>query len=423
VNRPRRIAVLVKRFPRLSETFVLNEFLELRRQGLDLRLYALMDPKEPLVHPAAAELVPEVEYLHDPSRSLHSWSRLIGGAARQAAAHPRAALRVAWCWLSAHRSRASLRHAVEGLWLAADLRRQGIDHLHAHFAHSPAAVAQMAYLAGGPPYSFTAHAKDLFTMPRVYIARRAETARFVVTCTAAGGDYLRPMLRGAATSRLHVLHHGTDLRRFNPNQRSPEPGRIISIGRLVPKKGFADLIEALRLLAQRGTNFRCEIFGTGPLREGLEKAVSNVGLGDRVTFHGARLQDVLIDAYRRACVLVLAPVMTEDGDRDGIPNVLVEAMACSVPVVSTRLSGIPELIDDGINGLLVGPGEPEALATAIERLLTDTALTQTLGLAARRKVEAGFDLSGNTEQLAEWLGAGTPTLPSREMVSEGVTVA
>jgi glycosyltransferase involved in cell wall biosynthesis len=422
VNRPRRIAVLVKRFPRLSETFVLNEFLELRRQGMDLRLYALMDPKERLVHPAAAELVPEVRYLLEPGARLRSWSRLIVGAARQAAAHPRSALRVAWCWLSAYRSRASLRHAVEALWLAGDLRRKGIDHLHAHFAHSPAEVAHMAHLAGGPSYSFTAHAKDLFTTPRVHIERRAQGARFVLTCTTAGGDYLRPTIRDAATS-LHVLHHGTDLSRFNPSRRSPEPGRILAIGRLVPKKGFADLIDALALLCQRGVAFRCDIFGSGPLRESLEKRASDAGLAGRVTLHGAHLQDELIDAYRRASVLALAPVMTEDGDRDGIPNVLVEAMACGVPVVSTRLSGIPELIDDGVDGLLVTTGDPQALAAAIDRLLKDPVLQQEMGLAARRKVEASFDLSRNTSQLAELLAGATPLFSMKEGIRKGVTVA
>lgn len=417
MTRPLRIAVLVKRFPRLSETFVLNEFLELRRQGVDLRLYALMDPKERLVHPAAAALVPEVTYLHDPRRSLGTWLRLLGGAVRQTAAIPRGGIRVARQWLLADRSLTGLRHAVEGLWLAGELRRQRIDHLHAHFAHSPAAVAHLACLAGGPPYSFTAHAKDLFTTPREHIERRARPARFVVTCTAASGEYLRPMLGTSAARRLHVLYHGTDLRRFSPLGRSPEGGRIVSIGRLVPKKGFADLIEALRHLAHRRVDFACDIFGTGPLQALLETAVSEAGLADRVSLHGDRLQADLLDAYRRASVFALAPVMTPDGDRDGIPNVLVEAMACGLPVVSTRLSGIPELIDDGVSGLLVEPRDPDALAAAIERLLTDASLSQALGLAARHKVEAFFDLSRNTLQLAEWLTGEASLVPTRAAVT------
>lgn len=421
MSRP-RIGYLVKRFPRLSETFVLNEFLELRRQGLDLRLFALMDPQEPLVHPAAAELVPEVIYLRDARRPLRSWSRLLAGVARRTATHPRGAARVAWSWLSADRSLTGLRHALEGMRLAGELRRQRIDYLHAHFAHSPAAVAHFACLAGGPDYSFTAHAKDLFTTPRAHIERRAEPARFLVTCTAFSGEYLRQVIGTPAGPRLHVLYHGTDLTRFTPHPNPPpqggrERGRILSVGRLVPKKGFSTLIEALRILAQRRVDFTCDIFGDGPLRQPLESAAEHAGLAGQVSFRGAHLQEDLVDAYRRASLFVLAPAMTQDGDRDGIPNVLVEAMACGVPVVSTRLSGIPELIEDGVEGLLVAPNDPRALAEAVERLLKDPMLGHTLGLAGRRKVEASFDLSRNTQQLAEWLTGEEALKPLRAAVT------
>jgi glycosyltransferase involved in cell wall biosynthesis len=411
VNRP-RIAYLVKRFPRLSETFVLNEFLELRRQGLDLRLFALMDPQEPLVDPAAAELVPEVTYLRDARRRLRSWSKLLGGVARRTATHPRGTARVAWSWLSADRSRTGLRHALEGIWLARELRRDRVDYLHAHFAHSPAAVAHFACLAGGPEYSITAHAKDLFTTPRAHIQRRARPARFLVSCTAFSGEYLRQVIGTDARFPVHVIYHGTDIHRFSPLAHTAEPGRILSIGRLVPKKGFDILIEALRILAQRRVDFTCDIVGDGPLRQPLESAAQRAGLAERVSFRGARLQDELVDAYRRASLFVLAPVMTQDGDRDGIPNVLVEAMACGLPVVSTRLSGIPELIEDGVEGLLVAPNDPDALAKAIERLLMHATLAHALGLAGRRKVEASFDLSRNTRRLAAWLSGEEALKPS-----------
>jgi glycosyltransferase involved in cell wall biosynthesis len=416
VNRP-RIAYLVKRFPRLSETFVLNEFLELRRQGHDLRLFALMDPQETLVHPAAADLVPEVIYLRDPRRRLRSWSKLLGGVARRTASQPRGAARVAWSWLSADRSRTGLRHALEGIWLAGALRRERVDYLHAHFAHSPAAVAHFAWLAGGPEYSITAHAKDLFTTPRAHIQRRAQQARFLVSCTAFSGEYLRQITGTDARLPLHVIYHGTDIRRFSPLARRAEPNRILSIGRLVPKKGFDGLIEALRILAQRRVDFTCDIIGDGPLRGALESAAQRAGLAGRVSFQGARLQDDVVDAYRRASLFVLAPVMTEDGDRDGIPNVLVEAMACGLPVVSTRLSGIPELIEDGVEGLLVAPNDPKALATAVERLLKHATLARALGVAGRRKVETSFDMTRNTRRLAACLTGEDALEPSRAAVT------
>jgi glycosyltransferase involved in cell wall biosynthesis len=393
------VAYLVKRFPRLSETFVLNEILKLRGQGLDVQVYALMDPREKEVQPEAARLREEVTYLHRPDRFV-SWSRLLAGAAVHAVRHPGGFLRVVWALASVHRSLPSLRHAVEALWLAGDLRRREINHLHAHFLHSPAAVAYLAHVAGGPPFSFTAHAKDLYTTLPRNVRIRARAARFAITCTRFNEEYLRNVLGPDDGVPIHVLYHGTDLGRFTPDRSNAEPGRILSVGRLVPKKGFPVLIDALARLDRKGLRFTAEVFGAGPLREELERCRDERGLAGRVTFHGARLQDEILAAYRRAGVFALAPVVTDDGDRDGIPNVLVEAMASGVPVVSTRISGIPELISDGVDGLLVEPNDPHGLAVAIARLLTDRGLAERLAREARRRVERLFDLTANTLRLA-----------------------
>jgi glycosyltransferase involved in cell wall biosynthesis len=414
-----RLAYLVKRFPRLSETFVLNEFLEVRRQGMSVDLYALMDPQEPLVHARAAAVRSEVIYLHDPGRSWKSWRRLFAGAMLQAVARPDGLLKVGWALLSAHRTPASLRHAIEGLWLARSLRQRRITHLHAHFAHSPAAVAHLAHLAGGPPFSFTAHAKDLFTTPRRHVERRARAARFVVTCVGANRAYLEPMLEGGSSDRLHVVHHGTDLARFNPHARTPKPGRIVSVGRLVPKKGYGDVIRALEVLAKRGIPFHWEVFGDGPLLEELRAKIRVAELMSHAELHGSRLQREIVAAYQRAAVFVLAPVVTGDGDRDGIPNVLVEAMACQVPVVSTSVSGIPEIIDDGVDGLLVPPREPAALADAIQRVLEDPGLARSLGMAGRRKVEQQFDIAVNTRTLVQLFGGHLQPVAAPQAVSVG----
>lgn len=394
------VAYLVKRFPRLSETFVLNELLEVRRQGIDIELYALLDPQEKVVDERARALQPEATYLNLAGRPWRSRARLACGATAQALANPAGFARVAWALISVHRSLPSLRHAVEGLWLARDLRRRGVRHLHAHFAHSPAAVAYLARLAGGPPYSFTAHAKDLYTTLPRNLRIRARAARFVVTCTHANGQFLRELVGGEPPVDVRVIHHGTDLERFDPARRHGESGLVLSVGRLVPKKGFPDLVHAL---ARVRADFRCEIYGGGPQREGLAAQAAALGLGTKVTFHGARPHDAIVRAYARAAVFVLAPVVLEDGDRDGIPNVLVEAMAAGVPVISTRISGIPELIEDGVAGLLVEPGDPEALAAAIERALKDPDLARRLAQAARCKVEREFDLRANSARVVELL--------------------
>jgi glycosyltransferase involved in cell wall biosynthesis len=398
----RRVAVLVKRFPRLSESFILNELIELRRQGLDLVIYAIMDPGETLVSEPAARLRHEVVYLHDARDRLASWRRLLWGAVRQAGSHPAKTLRVLWAIVSVHRSLPSVRHAIEGLWLAHDLRSRGIVHLHSHFAHGPTAIAYLSRLAGGPPFSFTAHAKDLYTTLPRNLRIRAAAASFVVTCTGQNAAYLEQVV-GFRPAGLQVLYHGTDLRRFNPAGRAPQPGRILSVGRLVPKKGYFELLAALHFLAGAGVPFRCDIYGGGPLRDELARRISDLGLVDRVILHGARLQEEILAALRHAAVFALAPVIVENGDRDGIPNVLVEAMATGVPVVTTRISGIPELVRDGIEGLLVEPRDPAALTAALRRVLTNDALAAQLATAARRKVELNFDVEANTRRLCALL--------------------
>lgn len=386
------VAYLLKRFPRLSETFVLNEMLELRRQGVNLTIYALMDPGETTTQPEALALRPDVIYLHSPRRGARSWSRLAFGAARQAVVHPAAAAKVAWALLSVHRSRVSLGHAIEGLWLAGDLNRRGVDHLHAHFAHSPAAVAYFARLAGGPLFSFTAHAKDLFTTLPRNLRIRARAAEFVVTCTAYNGAYLEGLLEAGSPVPIHVSHHGVELNRFSPAYLRPAEGLVLSVARLVPKKGLPILVSAIGMLRDEGIPCRLEVYGGGPQREELLEQARSSRIDDAVCLHGARVNAEIVDAYRRASVFALAPVVTDDGDRDGIPNVLIEAMACGVPVVSSAISGIPELITDGVEGFLVAAGDPAALASALKRLLTDPELAKRMGEAGRRRVERGFGL-------------------------------
>jgi glycosyltransferase involved in cell wall biosynthesis len=402
-----RVAYLVKRFPRLSESFVLNEILELRRQGLDVVVYALMDPHEKLVSPEAERLRPDVVYLHDGVNQAGSWRRLATGAIAQIVRQPLGAARLAWALLSVHRSAPSLRHAVEALWLARDLRRRGVTHLHAHFAHSPAAVAYMTWLAGGPPYSFTAHAKDLYTTLPRNLRIRAMAARFVVTCTGFNRAYLEKLLEHRAHPPIQVVYHGTDLSRFHSNGLKRVPGRILSVGRLVEKKGYGYLLDALAILHSRNVAFRCDIYGGGPMRASLDAQIESLGLHDLVNLHGSRLQAEIIEAYRSAAVFALAPVVTDDGDRDGIPNVLVEAMASQVPVVSTSISGIPELIASGSEGMLVEPRDPTALADALQVAIQDRARAAAMAAAGRAKVEKGFDLVMNTSRLRA-LFSGAP---------------
>jgi glycosyltransferase involved in cell wall biosynthesis len=400
------LAILVKRFPRLSETFVLNEIVQLRDYGLPVSLHAVMDPREPHVHPEAEALRDHVCYLRSGSGIVSS-IRLTPDVLASALRHPGGTLKGVQFALG-RRSAATWRHLAEALVLAGHLKRERAAHLHAHFAHGPAAIAYLAHLVTGIPFSFTAHAKDLYTTPSEYVTQRGRAASFVVTCTEANREYLAQLL-GEQATKVMVCRHGVDLARFGSIVREPIPGRILSVGRLVPKKGFDTLLRALGILADRGVPFDCRIVGGGALAGDLRALAASVSIEQRVRFLGARPQTMLLQEYAQAEVFALAPVVTQDGDRDGIPNVLREGMASSVPVVSTAISGIPELIRDGETGLLVPPRDPTALADALQLLLSDSGIRKRLAEAGRRWVSSHCDLTECVRPLAavfeERLGA------------------
>jgi glycosyltransferase involved in cell wall biosynthesis len=392
-----QVAFLVKRFPRLSETFVLNEFLELRRHGLPLRLLAIMDPAERHTQPEAVALVPEVTYLRGP-RLWPMLPRLLRIAGR----HPRGTAS-ALGWVIPRRRLASWRRLAEALVLVDELDGQAV-HLHVHWAHAPAAAAFLAHRIAAIPWSLTTHAKDLYTMPVPDVADRCAQAVFVATCTAANAAYLTEVV-GVDPAKVVLCRHGVRLDRFDPADRAPEPGRLLTVGRLVAKKGFGVLIEACGILAARGVSFHLDIVGDGLLAGGLRALVEARGLQDRITFHGGRPQPELVEFYRRAAVFALAPTVQSDGDRDGIPNVILEAMACGVPVVASAISGIPEAIHHDRTGLLVAPSDAEALAGSLERLLHNPVAAEEIGRAGAASIRTMFDQTGCVAPLVELLRA------------------
>jgi glycosyltransferase involved in cell wall biosynthesis len=395
-----RVAYLLKRFPRLSETFILHEILELERQGLNLRVYSLLHPAEPVVHRGVARVQAPVRYVPE------------GPAAAVLRHHaavlwrtPLRYLGVVTYILGRRRSLAALKHFGRAGWLAVELERDGITHLHAHFAHGPASVAHFVHLLTGMPYSFTAHAKDIYTSPPDLLAVKMRAARFVVTCTDYNLQYLSEIDSELPERHVKRIYHGVDLSKFRPPDHLPgarileATPTILAVGRLVEKKGFPYLVEAFRLLIDRGYNVQLRIVGSGEQKASLERQIREPGLAGRAKLLGARAQDDLIDLYREATLFVLPCIVTENGDRDGIPNVLVEAMCLALPVVSTNISGIPELVVDGETGLLVPPRDPEALAAAMARLLDDPALRQTLAERGMCRVSEEFDLAANAARL------------------------
>jgi glycosyltransferase involved in cell wall biosynthesis len=422
---PRPIGYMLKRYPRLSETFILNEMRALERLGTQLHVFSLMRPEEALSHPAVLELQAPVTYFPE------TWAAKIPAVAK---AHARMALTaplrylhaagLAFWWSMLSRRPFSVwKQFLRSGYMAVACRQQQIQHLHAHFANAPAIVARLVSVMCNIPYSFTTHAKDLYLTPKKVLRRRIDSASFVLTCTRHNLEYLQSFLPQQDWHKIHLVYHGIDLAAFpfptgNAKAATSAGGSeqvipivlsvplILSVGRLVPKKGLNDLISACQLLKARGVKYRCAIVGEGPLRGELESQISKLGLEGTVTLLGAMAHDRLVALYGQASVFALSPQVMADGDRDGIPNVLAEAMAAGLPVVSTRVSGIPELVEDGRTGLLVGPKDPAALADAVERLLRDPKQGQSLAVAARRKMEDSFECWETTKAVQILLQVG-----------------
>lgn len=392
----RRLGYVLKRFPRISETFVAAELIELERQGEDVVVFAISRPVEPFVHEFLDRLQAPVVYL--PRRPLRRPVRTARAVAFALRASPRGWLRAASTALSTPRQIRAWRRLLQATVLREELARREIDHVHAHFATAAARLANLASLMGGPRYSVTAHAKDIYDR-RARPRRLRGTlcgAEFVATVSEANRTYLDRMLDGRG--RVEVVHNSADLSRLGtPNGEVRRPGSVLAVARLVEKKGLVFLVEACGLLAARGRAVRLEIVGDGPLRTCLEDAAKRVGA--EVSFHGALPQERVLPLYRRAAVVCLPCVVVSSGDRDGLPTSLLEAMALGAPVVSTPVGGIGELVVHERTGLLVAERDPEAVAAALERLLADPALATELAERGRRHVEERFSLERSVSAL------------------------
>jgi glycosyltransferase involved in cell wall biosynthesis len=394
-----KVAYLLKRFPRLSETFILHEVLELERQGVALRLYSIMNPGETIVHADVGRVRAPIRYFPLGPRARHEVFRAHLALLKR---HLRRYLSTVGYILRHRPHRTAVKHFLRAGWLAHDLEVAGVSQLHAHFASGPASVARFASMLTGMPYSFTAHAKDIYTAPPALLAAKMDAASFVITCTEYNAQYLASLVTPSTARRIHRIYHGVDLCKFAPtnsdsriNGSSTHTPTILAVGRLVEKKGFPYLIEAMGQLRRRGYDARLQIVGDGEMREPLARQIAAAGLEELVSLLGPRPQEALLDLYRGATLFVLPCIVTDGGDRDGIPNVLVEAMRLGIPVVSTQVSGIPELIKDDQTGLLVPSRDAYALTDALARLLDHQCLRERLADAAAEHVLREFDLAGN----------------------------
>jgi glycosyltransferase involved in cell wall biosynthesis len=393
---PPILGMILKGYPRISETFISNEILLLEKLGFSIHLFSMRRPRENFTHNSIKQIRASVDYL--PETLLKPLPRLLYHNVLLAAKHPKtyaAVAKIAARRFLRTRKSATIKHLMQAGYLAHRLLPgTGVTHLHAHFAHSPTSVAMFTSRLTGLPFSFTAHAKDIYTTDPRQLREKIQLARFVVTCTEYNRRHLAGLCDGAQTA-IHRIYHGIDTRLFCGSQEKPSPPappyRILTIARLTPKKGLPTILKALKLLGEQGVVVKHTLIGDGDDREKTMALIESLGLSGISRWLGTRPHHEVLEHFRKADLFVLGCEVASNGDRDGIPNVLLESMAMGVPVVTTHISAIPELVEDQKTGLLVPPGRPDRLAAAMLRLLTDEGLRNRIVPAARRCIADGFD--------------------------------
>jgi glycosyltransferase involved in cell wall biosynthesis len=381
----------MSRFPKLTETFVLFEMLELEALGFEIEVFPLLREHEPVAHAETRELIERAHYA--PFFSFASLAAQLHFLARA----PRRYLGTL-CQVLAH-TLPSANFFAGALWFfpksvffAREMERRGITHVHAHFANHPALAALIVHRLTGIPFSFTAHGSDLH-VDQTALAWKLSAAAFAVTVSEYNREFVRERLGHSAAEKLRVIHCGVDPRRFGRDGEVASPTfEILCVAALRTVKGHRHLIEACRLLHSSGVPLRCHLVGGGPLESELRAEIERTGLGAQVLLHGPLPREEVLARMRAAHVLVQPSIVDREGRREGIPVTLMEAMGCGLAVVASRLSGIPELIEDGRSGLLVPPGDAHALAEALARLRSAPELRAELGRNARARVESEFDL-------------------------------
>jgi glycosyltransferase involved in cell wall biosynthesis len=395
-----RLIFILKGYPRLSETFIAQEIRALELRGFAIDIVSLRFPTDKHVHPVHREIKAKVSYLpeylyQEPLRVLRSWwkaqfrpgywrafGRWIGDLLRDPTPN-------------------RARRFGQACVMVAELPKDATQ-LHAHFLHTPASATYYAHLMTGMRWSCSAHAKDIWTSPDWDKREKLATLDWLVTCTRDGYEHLREIAAPADKDKIHLVYHGLDFARFPeppPRQRDPKtPLRILSVGRAVPKKGYADLLQALALLPKEA-DWRFHHIGGGPLLEDLKSLAETLQIAKYITWQGSAPQEQVLEAYRAADIFVLASCIAEDGDRDGLPNVLMEAQSQKLPVVATSLPGIAELVVPNETGLLVPPSAPENLSGALLRLMRDPELRACLAAAGFQRVRRHFSLERGVDDL------------------------
>jgi glycosyltransferase involved in cell wall biosynthesis len=414
----RRIAIVVKGYPRLSETFIAQEILALEQRGLDLEIWSLRHPTERAVHPMHKAIRAKISYLpeylyEEPLRVLRGavWSLGQKGFGTT--------IKAFWRDLRRDFTANRVRRLGQAFAMARELPAH-VRHLHVHYLHTPASVVRYAALLTGRTWTFSAHAKDIWTTPDWEKREKMEEARWGVTCTAQGAAHLQSLSR---PEQVSLVYHGLDLSRFpSPPESRPardgsdplDPVRIVSVGRAVAKKGYGDLIRALAALPP-DLHWRFAHVGGGELLNSLKRQAEEAGIASKVQFLGSKAQPDIIALLQEADLFVLPSKEAKSGDRDGLPNVIMEAASQGLAIVATDFAGIPEFIRSGTEGELVPPGNWETLSNALNLLARDPERRTGLGSAAFARLRRDFSMEGGIDILEMRLRAVTDN-PHKEPV-------
>jgi len=397
------LGMILKGYPRISESFISNEILLLEQQGIPIHIFSMRHPRESFSHKSVQQIKARVDYL--PQSILEALPQLLFYNLVLVVKKPRAYLRailVAFRRFLRTRNSATIKHLLQAGYLVQKLLPESrVIHFHAHFAHSPSSVAMFASQLSGIEFSFTGHAKDIYTSNPLQLKEKMAKARFVVTCTEYNRRHLS-MLAGNTNNALYRMYHGIDLNLFSsldPHTNPTAPYRLVTVARLVPKKGLPTVYRALHRLQQAGADFQHTLIGEGDDRDKILTLIRDLGLSGSCKWVGTLAHEDVLDYYRHSDLFVLGCEQATNGDQDGIPNVFVESLAMGLPVVGTRLSAIPELIEDGKTGLLVQPGNDAEMARAMLRILTDTQLREQIIHSGRERVRQAFNNRNLIEDL------------------------
>ena len=403
------IAYTMSRFPKLTETFVLYEMLELRRKGFRVVVMPLRLEKESAAHPEVGETDGDLF-----PASLLSW-RTWAINLKWMLCHPLRYFGTAWrATVGAFGGHikwffGAIIYFPKAVVFSDTVRRLGVTHIHAHFVNHPAMVAWMMHRLCGVSYSFTAHGTDLH-IDQHMLREKTREAALAVTISDYNVRFIAERCGEETAQRFEVIRCGTDLSLFTPRAEPKAPGgpfEILCVAAFRPCKGHGVLLDACEQLRERGVDFRCRLVGYGRLEQDIARRIRERGLEQHILIEGAKPRPEVIRMLGEADALTLTSIQTPRGSREGIPVALMEAMACGLPVVASRISGIPELVEENVSGLLFTPGSGVEAADAFERLARDRDLRIRMGRLARERVETSFNLVKNADRLAEQIRSKT----------------